>query len=493
VELFSTRAQLPPSDEIAELCARLDALPLALELAAARCKALTVAQILERLSQRLDLLKGGRDAEARHETLRATIAWSYDLLSPEEQRLFARLAVFRGGCTLEAAEQVAGADLDTLQSLVEKSLLRYGDGRYWMLETIRNYAGERLDESGDSEQLRHRHAEAFLALAEESVPHLRSADPTEWLDRVGVEHDNLRAALTEFEARGESQLVLRLAGSLASFWFLREHVVEGRLRLDSAIAADDRPTAARARALNGASLMAQTCGDFTAGREFATEALTLYRRLGDDSGVATSTRLLGHAAVDLSDWVTAQQHFDESLHLFRELGDENAVLMTTDILAYAYYRLGDRARTLALVGDNLRLARATQNRRMEATSLGALGLYAVEDGRLQDAVAPLAESTRLWREIADWEFDEVGLNLCSIARVLADQGSAEGATRLISAAVSWHDEIGAAPRTFTAALNEKTLAIIHQHLDEAAFAEAWEQGARMTPDEAVEYALASID
>ena len=365
-------------------------------------------------------------------------------------------------------------------------------GRYWMLETIREYAAERLEESGDSEQLRRRHAEWCLALAEEAVPHLRGGDPGEWLDRLGVEHDNLRAALDQFEALGETQCALRLAGSLGNFWFVREHVVEGRLRLDRALAADDRPTAARANALNAASLLAQTGGDFAPGRELAAQALTIHRRLGNAQGVATSTHLLGHAAVDLSEWATAQQLFDESLEAFRELGDENAVLMTTDILAYTYYKLGDRARTLALVENNLRLARATQNRRMEATSLGALGLYAVEDGRLEDAVSPLEESTRIWREVGA-EFDEVGLNLCSFARVLAVAGRAAAATQLISAAMSWHDEIGAVPRVFTADLNEKTLAIIHGELDEAVFADAWEQGARMTPDEAVEYALASID
>src|SRR5581483_5823665 len=151
VELFSTRAQLQPTPTVEELCRRLDNMPLALELAAARTKALTPEQILDRLGQRLDLFKGGRDAEERQQTLRATIEWSYDLLGPEEQRLFARLAVFAGGCTLEAAEAVADADLDTLQSLVEKSLVRHTNGRFWMLETIREYALERLAASGEGD------------------------------------------------------------------------------------------------------------------------------------------------------------------------------------------------------------------------------------------------------------------------------------------------------------------------------------------------------
>ncbi len=151
IALFCERSQLEADDTIAELCRRLDDMPLAVELAAARTRAVTVTQILDRLSQRLDLLKGGRDADPRQQTLRATIEWSYELLSPEEQHVFARLSVFAGGCTLEAAEEVAEADLDTLQSLVEKSLLRFTDGRYWMLETIREYASERLEKAGETE------------------------------------------------------------------------------------------------------------------------------------------------------------------------------------------------------------------------------------------------------------------------------------------------------------------------------------------------------
>jgi predicted ATPase/class 3 adenylate cyclase len=186
--LVRARAVKPgfePDDAVSEICRRLDDLPLALELAAARVKALSSAQILARLEQRLPLLTGGaRDLPERQRTLRGAIEWSYDLLSEGEQRLFARLAVFRGGCTLEAAEGVADADLDTLQSLVDKSLLRHTDERYSTLETIREYAGERLEESGGADEIARRHAEHFLELAEEAEPHLQSGDPTLWLERL---------------------------------------------------------------------------------------------------------------------------------------------------------------------------------------------------------------------------------------------------------------------------------------------------------------------
>jgi predicted ATPase/class 3 adenylate cyclase len=233
VELFCVRSRLEPDQTIADLCRRLDNLPLAVELAAARTSVLSPQQILERLSQRLDLLKGGRDAEARQQTLRATIQWSYELLDDDEQRLFGQLSVFRGGCTLEAAEHVAKAELDILQSLVHQSLLRHTDARFWMLETISEYAAERLEESGEAEVPRRRHAEYFLELAEEAEPHLFGREESrEWLDRLGREHDNLRAAVDHLQAFGDTELALRLVGAVWPFWRDRAHFAEGRRRLD---------------------------------------------------------------------------------------------------------------------------------------------------------------------------------------------------------------------------------------------------------------------
>ena len=198
VALFCERSRLEPSEEIAELCVRLDELPLAVELAAARAKALSPRQILERLSQRLDLLEGGRDADPRQQTLRATIDWSHDLLSEEEQRVFRALSVF-AGCTLDAAEEVCGAEIDTLQSLVEKSLLRFSAERYWMLETIREYARERLDEAGETDALARRHADYHLALLEERQPLMLGSGRRELLAWFGEEEDNLRATLDYLE------------------------------------------------------------------------------------------------------------------------------------------------------------------------------------------------------------------------------------------------------------------------------------------------------
>ena len=227
VELFCERSRLPPDGTIAELCRRLDDLPLALELAAARTSVLSPAQILERLSGRLDLLKGGRDADPRQQTLRATIEWSHELLEPEEQRLFASLAVFRGGCTVETAEAVAGADLDTLQSLVDKSLLRHTGERFWMLETIREYARERLAASGEEAEMRRRHALFVLDVAEAtSVKWRKAAIWRSGYARLAAEHDNARAALEWARDSHEDEVLLRLAAALSHFWLAHAHTQE---------------------------------------------------------------------------------------------------------------------------------------------------------------------------------------------------------------------------------------------------------------------------
>jgi len=478
-------------EAVSAICRRLDDLPLALELAAARVKALSSAQILARLEQRLPLLTGGaRDLPERQRTLRATIEWSYELLTPEEQRLFARLAVFRGGCTLEAAEQVAEADLDTLQSLVDKSLLRHTEERFWMLETICEYATKRLEESGEDEQLRRRHAEQFLALTGEGEPHVRGGSPKEWLERLEHEHDNLRAALDRLEVSGETELALRLVGALSEFRESRGHLAEGQRRLESALGADERPTAARAKALNGASGMALATGDLVTARLRAEEALALHRALGDAWGAAYSILSLGITAANQGDFARAQQLSDESVRLFRELGDQHHTLEATRFLAWACGELGDLERARALYEDNLRRARAMGDERNEARALTGLADYAVDEGRGQDALTMLTDAYRLYREFGD--LYRGAITVCRIAGVLAFVGRAATAARLLSCSETLHGEIGANP-PWVARMHEETLTTIRTQLDEVAFAEAWEQGRALTADEAVALALHSMD
>jgi predicted ATPase/class 3 adenylate cyclase len=491
VELFCTRARMEPDEIVHELCRALDNLPLALELAAARASVLSPAQILERLSGRLDLLKGGRDADPRQQTLRATIEWSHELLTPEEQRLFARLAVLAGGCTLESAEEVADADLDTLQSLVDKSLLRHTGERFWMLETIREYALERLEESGQAETLRRRQAERFLALAEEAEPNLRGGSLKEWLDRLEREHDNLRAALDQLGASRETQGALRLAGALSEFWGMRGHLVEGRRRLESALAADERPTAVRAKALNGASDQAMASGDLATAKLRAEEALALHRTLGNAWGSANSLWSLGYLAIEEGHLGRAQQLVEQSVRLFRELGDEHHAIFANRTLAFAHERRGDIKRAIPLHEDNVRRARALGDEDVEALALGVLGtMYVTYEGRVQDALPMLKEAYRIHRDLGDRV--AIMTDLCRFAGALAAVGRAEAAVRLLSSSEALREEIGASVPWITR-MNEETLTTIRTQLDEAAFAAAWDQGQAVTADEAVALALDSLD
>ncbi len=478
-------------DAVSEICRRLDDLPLALELAAARVKALSAKQILERLDQRLPLLTGGaRDAPDRQRTLRATIEWSHDLLSAEERGLFARLAVFSGGCTLAAAEEVAEADVDGLQSLVDKSLLRHSDERYWMLETVREFAAERLDDSGESDELERRHAEHFLALAEEAEPNLRwSGSPGEWLERLEEEHDNLRAALDRLEAGAESERVLRLAGALSRFWYIRGHVAEGQRRLESALHANDAPTATRAKALDGAAIMAIEGGDAETGRLRAEEGLALHRTLGDVWGAAHSGFLLSHAVADAGDPAAAQQLFTESLRRFRELGDDHYALLAAFNLAVIIEELGDHEPAQALHEENLRRARTQSDQRMVAFSLDRLASFALGEGRVADALSMLKESLCIRRDLGN----RVGIaeNLSRFAATLNMMGQTTTATRLVSSSKALREQIGSPGVPWLAKITEETLTSIRMQLDDAVFAEAWDQGQALTLEEAIALALDS--
>jgi predicted ATPase len=498
VDLFRARSRLPADDSVAELCRRLDNLPLAVELAAARASVLSPAQIVERLSQRLDLLKGGRDADRRQQTLRATIEWSHDLLESDQMRLFARLAVFAGGCTFEAAEQVAGADLDTLQALVDKSLVRHSGERFWMLETILEYASERLADSGEAASVQRDHAEHFLALALEAEPHLleqgAGADwhgTGAWLDRLEAELDNLRAALDWFHSSGGTQHELELAGALSEFWCGKDHVQEGRRRLEAALAADDRPTASRAKALAGAAHMARDTGDPATTQARAEEARALYEKLGDAWWVAHATLWLAHGFADLREFPRAKQLFEESGERFDKLGDAHYSLLATRMVAWMHYELGDRRGARELHEANLERIRAAGYRGLEATTLGALASYAAEDGRVRDALELSAATLRLYLELGDRK--GVAQQLCRCAAALATAGQAETATRLLACSEALHEELGSPALPHMVVENEKTFAKIHAALDDGAFAEAWEAGAMLTADEATALALGSLE
>lgn len=492
--LFLARARavdpgFTPSPAVDELCARLDELPLAIELAAARTAVFSAEQLLQRLSQRLDLLKGDRDADPRQQTLRATIEWSHDLLTEEEQRLFGRLGVFVGGSTYEAAEDVAEANPDTLQSLLDKSLLRKRDTdhepRYWMLETIREFAVERLEESREAEEIGRRHAEHFLAFAEAAYPNLRG-DPGQWLDRIEADHDNLRAALDHLAAAETTQMALQLAGALARFWAMRGHITEGVQRLEAALDADGRPTCERARALNGCAMLQGDAGNLARDRSHLEEALALHRALGDEWGTTYSTYLLGVNAADSGDFVTAEPLFEQALQGFRALEDDHYVLLALDALAWTYGELGDDERREQLHEEVLEAARRYGNDRVVALTLYQLASLARQDGRHDDDVSMLSESLRIYCNLR--EASGIAATLGEFGEMFAVRGDAVAAAKLVAASQAMRQRIGSGV-PWVSAMNEKTLAAIREQLDDEAIAHAWDEGTRMTIDEAVGLAL----
>lgn len=487
VALFCARAGIEADESVDRLCQALESLPLAVELAAARSSVLTPAQMLERLSQRLDLLKGGRDADPRQQTLRATLEWSYDLLTPEERELFARLAVFRGGFRIEVAEQVVDADLDLLQSLVDKSLVRRTGERFWMLETIREFAAEQLEASGKSDDYRMRHAEHFLAMAEEAYPHL-TGDPREWTDRLQAEHDNLRAALDRLQSSGQTRLALQLAGALWKYWYTRGHHSEGRERLKSVLAADRQPTQERGRALNGATGLESEGGDPALARVFAAEALNLHRHLGDEWGIANSYFLLANLAEDDEDWTTARDLLENSRARFEQLGDEHYVLLLNSHLAWAYEELGDHDPARRLTAETFARARAIGNRRIEVSELVSLSGFARDDERFSDAYSLLSEALAIRCDLGErFEIADIFSRMAEI-RALEDRFST--AATLLAAAEALRQQTGG-DRRWMRERTERTLTAIRSQLDEATFVDTWEKGRMLSLDAAIDFAYRS--
>jgi predicted ATPase len=430
VELFSARARLDPDEMIAELCRRLDSLPLAVELAAARTSVLSPKQILERLTQRLDLLKGGRDADPRQQTLRTTIAWSYELLSPEEQQLFARLAVFPGGCRVEAAEGVADASLDVLQSLVEKSLVRHTGERFWMLETIREYAGERLQESGEADELRRRHGELHLALAEESRRALRGPHQRLWLDRLTSEDDNLRAALGWAIEGGHAEMALRLVWALEVFWIRAGRDDEAARWLGRALVLD-RPghPLLRARALATGGVFAARRGALELASERFDESIPALRALGDREGLSFALRGLAWLHEFRGEHADAVPPLEEAIGLFAALGHPISTRLC-DLGEIALAK-GDRERARISFERAVEAAREEGDLSGEAQALNSLGDLALQAGAVEKAEQLLRESLRVDISVRDPMVPETMFRLAGVAVRL---GRPKEAARLIAAA-----------------------------------------------------------
>jgi len=429
VALFCERAQVEPSPAIAELCSRLDGLPLAIELAAARMAILTPAQLLERLSQRLDMLKGGRDADPRQLTLRATIEWSYDLLSPAEQELFARLSVFAGGCTLEAAEEVADADVDTLQSLVDKSLLRFTDGRFWMLETIREYAIELLHADGSVDAVRGRHARFMCVnLAEPGL-----LGRAEWMLRLESERQNLRSAVSWALENESADTRLALASEYGSLCMASGPVAEGSSFLAAALGdGDERDTSARARALWGLGTLAWREGELGSCRASHEASLAVARRVGDLSLVGRALRALGIVAAEELDARRSELLLHEALAVFRELEDRPEAAECLNMLGWGATVRGDYAAARAFIEEALAHSRETGDRRGIMRCVGNLAFIASEENRLGDALELVREGLSLAHEMVD--VGTVGGCLVELGSIAAELGHLERCAVLLGGA-----------------------------------------------------------
>jgi predicted ATPase len=528
VLLFCERAQTQTSETIRQLCMRLEGLPLAIELAAARTRILTPAQLLERLSQRLDLLKGGRDADPRQQTLRATIEWSYDLLSPDEQQLFARLSVFQGGCTLEAAEEVCDAGLDDLQSLCDKSLLRFTEERYWMLETIREYAGERLATGGEAEGLAQGHARHFLELAEAAEPGLWAQQTDVWLPRLDLEEANFRASLGWAIQHEEAEVAVRLAGSLYPFWEIRARHRDARVWLDRALALGGAvPPSCRAKALVAAGRATAWQFEWPTAIALLEEAAELSRKLDDVEGVGRGLGFIGHARLFTGDRAGAAAALNEGVELARSTGDRRSLARALYNAAFAANEERDFDRARRMFEEAAGIARAEGMKLSVALSLIHLGYTAVLAGDFELAASRLNEGDDLFDELGETTWTPVARRYFGLLALLG--GKIDEAESVFRSSLSegreqapqqdlpyWIEELAAVAAAKGEALRAATLwgatdALFEQRglaireenrqvrerfrddvgglLDGDPRAEAWAQGHAMTLQQAVAYAL----
>jgi predicted ATPase/DNA-binding CsgD family transcriptional regulator len=501
VRLFVTRAQAVQDDfalteqnasEITEICRRLDGLPLAIELAATRIKVLPPAALLARLDRRLPLLTGGgRDLPARQQTMRDTIAWSYDLLPADEQALFRRLAVFAGGCTLSAAEAVinaAGAlavdTLDGVTSLVEKSLLRQSDvratePRFGMLETVREFGLGALTRSSEAEATQASHATWCLALVESAESAMDRAEQGAWLIRLDTEHDNLRAALKWLRDQEDTEGALRLAAALSSFWLRRGHLAEGRAHLQALLELPGAAasTVARASALTGVARLALAQSDYSAVQAAAEEALALWQRLenrgaaaqsllqlawvspsveretalaaeslalyrdaGDQRDLAVVLAEVAGLTRDRGDLTKARSLLEESLTLYRALGDHVAIAWPLAGLGLITWYEGDDAQARALYEESRVLFEAAGDQRGLTWAIHSLGLVAWTQGELAQATTYLEHALARANDTDD--HGEIALVLACLGYVSEQGGNVARAREQLTAALRLHRELG---------------------------------------------------
>jgi predicted ATPase/DNA-binding CsgD family transcriptional regulator len=488
---------------VAEICRRLDGLPLAIELAAARTGVLSPAELLARFGSRLPSLgRKAPDAPERHRTLRSAVGWSYDLLLPEEQQLFGRLGVFADGWTLEAAEAIGDAEgqgvdvLDALESLVDKSLIQVaheanGEARFGMLETMKEYALEQLRERGGLETARKRHVDHFLALAETAAPELRSIYQVVWQARLEREHENLRTALDWALEAGRGDIELRLTAALGCFWYFQAHIGEGRNRLERALARDPGcPTAVRVEALTWCAYFAWAQRDYDAAAPLYEEAIALSRDDAQERSSILPIAFLGKLSWPAGDYDRAAELHEEALALSRKNGDRWSEGVVLAELAMTRRLQGDTEDTERILEKSLVLNREMCNSYHLAQVLATLADLVGEQGDVTRAASLLAESLAL-----SWRSDQRGMlayGFSMTTRFLAEHGDPERAARLL-AATDGMDVLSGWRRTHTEeASYAKGLHTVRSKLDEPRMNAALETGRAMPLERIVDETLEAL-
>ena len=500
VELFLARShslgtETADGPAVRNLCSRLDNLPLAIELAAARAVVFSPEQLLERVGQRLDLFKGGRDADPRQQTLRATIDWSHQLLDDREQRVFRALSVFAGGCSFEAAEYVAGADPDTLQSLLDKSLLRRRDSnvgaRYWMLETIREYAAERLNEA-DVSVVERRHAEHVGLLVSEADPHLRHGpDQQGWIERVALDYDNVRAAV-RFALAEAPGLALQIVGNIGFFVGLRGGFAEARLWVDQSLdIGTQEPAGLRAKALECGSVVAVRLGDFAAAQRYAEASLAAYESVGDGLGKTSALRELGKVAISLGDRERARAFYEELVRLAEEVGDPwNGAIALNNLGDLALHD-GDWATTIELCGRSRELRLRLDDRWGAALALLNIALAQMGLGRIGDAGRSIRTALQENVEIGSTMGTNAALDTATLLAASAKEWTEAAVLLGVSARLA--DELDTTRDSYEAEEFRRAERETRDALGEPNFTAVYQRGHGLSRDEGIAHAVELID
>lgn len=504
--LFAERARAARSDfalnaenirAVASICSQLAGLPLAIELIAVRVKTLSIEQIAARLGDRFALLtSGSRIAPSRQQTLRATLDWSYELLTETERELFRQLSVFVGGFTLDALESVALLDsnqsiLDALSRLVDKSLLlveQQDQPRYRFLEPIRQYARDKLNETRESNLIQDRHLNYYLRVAEEAEPYLFGAGQQDWKNRLELDHDNLRVALAWSLESNQVEAGLKMAGALAWFWHGKGHLSEGNLWLEKILASGSgNQGKERAKALRASSILSTGTGDYIRARAFAESSIELYRKIGDNRGAGLVLADLGASLHWGGREEEAIESLEESLRLLRATGERWEIAYALLWLGDTWFRMGDLERAATTWEESLRLTRELGDDYLMGWSLGGLADVARLRTDYKRATGMFKESLSLYLSSGN-KFGPP-FSLEALALVAVALGDAKRAARLWGAASAWREAIDeplppAYQRDYAASITQA-----RTQLGEEVYASAWSEGHAMSPEQAIALTL----